>query len=382
MGDIDNWYNHRRYSKITHREPDPKIFPDFYKARRMEIVLKPGEMVYIPSGMFHFVFSEDPDPETGLCAAINFWYNNSIGEGNDEGDPNEKPMLGWHDLHLQFNDILSVIKSKKTIKVAKSSSGVFPPQIFEKFYPYIKETFSTFDEFYERRNHEEYIAQSTTRELDKYAIKHKTPLRDTALWINWGNVNTLPHYDGMDNWLCQLKGTRRVILIPQSDRNLLYIFNPYPVELLTKLKNGNSNNVSPIKQDDKEFLHKRNGVIDQDTIEHVVKTLDNNQECIIACEILERSYEQELEYKEIHSCPTEGHPRWRTFKVKKYFVNDQVPAAQHMGILWFITDANVEVYQKCINNIVKGDSITFSPNISAKILKDCIIITPHGFNED
>lgn len=391
MGDIEKWWHERRYSQITDRDPDPKIFPNFYKAKRMEFVLKPGEMIYIPTGMFHFVFSEDPDPETGLCAAINFWYEHSHGQGNDEGNTNEKPMFGWHDLHLQFNDMLTVIKSKKTIKVAQSSSGFFPPQMFERFYPHIKETFATFDEFYKRRNHEEYMAQSTTRELDKYAIKHKSPLKDTALWINWGNVNTLPHYDGMDNWLCQLKGTRRVILIPQSERDLLYIFNPYPVELLKKLRNGNGNgnckNDSSVKQndssaDDGQFLHKENGVIDQDTMEHIVKTLDNNQECIIACEILETSYEQELNYKESHSCATEGHPKWRTFKVKKYFVNDQVPAAKHMGILWFLTDADVEINQKCINNIVKGCSISFSPNISAKILKDCVLITPHGFNED
>jgi hypothetical protein len=382
MGDIENWYNERRYSKITDREPDPNVFPDFYKARRIEFLLKPGNMIYIPSGMFHFVFSEDPDPETGLCVAINFWYQNSHGEGNDEGHPNEKPMFGWHDLHLQFNDILSVIKEKKTIKIAKSSSGCFPPHNLEKYYPYLKDTFSTFDEFYKRRNPEEYIAQHAARELDRYAIQHKTPLKDTAIWINWGHVNTLPHYDGMDNWLCQLKGTRRVILIPQSDRHLLYIFNPYPVELLNKLKNGNSNNNSPVKQDDGEFLHKLNGVMDQNTMEQIIKTLDNNQECIIACEILERSYEKELMYKEIHSCPTAGHPKWRTFKVKKYFVNDQVPSAKHMGALWFLTDAAVEINQKCINDIVKGDSISFSPDISAKILKDCILITPHGFNED
>jgi hypothetical protein len=382
MGDIENWYNERRYSKITDRNPDPNVFPDFYKARRVEFVLKPGNMVYIPSGMFHFVFSEDPDPETGLCAAINFWYQNSHGEGNDEGDPSDKPMLGWHDLHLQFNEILSVIKAKKTIKVAKSSSGCFPPQFFERFYPYLKETFTTFDEFYKRRNHEEYIAQLPSRELDRYAIKHKTPLKDTTVWINWGNVNTLPHYDGMDNWLCQLKGTRRVILVPQSDRDLLYIFNPYPVELLKKLKNGNFRNNSSVNQGDGEFIHKLNDVMDQNTMEQIIKTLDNSQECIIACEVLERSYEQELNYKEIHSSPTAGHPKWRSFKVKKYFVNDQVPAANHMGILWFLTDACVEINQKCINDIVKGDCISFSPNISAKILKDCVLITPHGFNED
>jgi len=386
MGDIEQWYHERRYSQITDRDPDPKIFPNFYKAKRMEFMLKPGDMIFIPTGMFHFVFSEDPDPETGLCAAINFWYQHSHGEGNDEGDTNEKPMFGWHDLHLKFNDILSVIKAKRKIKVAKSSSGFFPPQMFERFYPYLKESFTTFDEFYKRRNHEEYIAQHTTRELDKYAIKHPSNLKDTALWINWGNVNTLPHYDGMDNWLCQLKGTRRVILIPQSERDLLYIFNPYPVELINKLKNGNCKNDSSVKQNDSsvdgQFLHKENGVIDQDTAEHIIKTLDNNQECIIACEILETSYEQELNYKETHSCPTAGHPRWRTFKVKKYFVDDKVPAAQHMGMLWFLSDAHIEINQKFINNIVKGDSISFSPDISAKILKDCILITPHGFNED
>ena len=146
MADIEQWWHERRYSQITDRDPDPKIYPNFYKAKRMEFMLKPGEMIYIPAGMFHFVFSEDPDPESGLCAAINFWYQHSNGDVNDEGNPSAKPQFGWHDLHLQFNDILRIFKSKKSLKIVRSSSGFFPPHMFERFYPNIKEVFSTFDE--------------------------------------------------------------------------------------------------------------------------------------------------------------------------------------------------------------------------------------------
>ena len=60
-----------RYSYITTEFPDRKQFPKFYEAKRIEIILEPGDMLYLPAGWYHWVFSEDPDPDTGLNVALN-----------------------------------------------------------------------------------------------------------------------------------------------------------------------------------------------------------------------------------------------------------------------------------------------------------------------
>ena len=57
--------------------PDKEKFPLYYKAHKQEFIIEPGQMLFIPPGWFHFVFSEDPDPETGLNFAVNYWYEPS-----------------------------------------------------------------------------------------------------------------------------------------------------------------------------------------------------------------------------------------------------------------------------------------------------------------
>jgi hypothetical protein len=240
---LHQFYTDRRYSSITEKYPDPKIYPNFYKANRMEYILRPGEMIFIPAGMFHFVHSEDPDPETGLCVAINFWYFCS--GKTDEGDPNEKIKFGWH--NINFDEILPIIKEKKEIKYMRSETNCFPPSFNNKKFPNTKQINTSFEEFYNNKNKNEYITQFICKEIEKFQIPYKNKLRESALWINWGNCYTIPHYDGMDNWLCQLKGTRRVILVPQDERDLLYTINPYPLSFIISvyesLKDKKSNKV-------------------------------------------------------------------------------------------------------------------------------------------
>jgi hypothetical protein len=123
------------------------------------------------------------------------------------------------------------------MRLNESNTDCFPPKFMAHFFPdiKIKETQTTFEEFYKVKNPKQYIAQYADKCLDKFAIPYKNKLQDSSVWINWGNCRTIPHYDGMDNWLCQLKGNRRIILIPQNERELLYIVNPYPVSLLRNI---------------------------------------------------------------------------------------------------------------------------------------------------
>jgi hypothetical protein len=392
---ITEWYHDKRYSSITSRYPDRKIFPDFYKTKRQEFILRPGEMIFIPAGMFHFVFSEDPDPETGLCAAVNFWYCHSAeneegwkgcdegwrGWENDEGCSRGQPRIGWHNIHLKFDEICSILEKKDKLKVNSSDYGYFPPDFMKHRYPYISTHSLSFKEFCEARNPDHYMAQTKCPEIEKFAIPHIYPLKDSNIWLNWGNRYTLPHYDGMDNWLCQLKGTRRVMLIPQSQRNFLYLLNPYPLKLLNTIygivmkSDKNTKNINHEANRDHE-ANIDNDVINLDNITKFLEAIEGSDEIIITCRDLEISYGNQLQYHTEHGVSIPSHKKWRTFKIKHYQQNDVIEYENDFGVSWFIKEGSVQVGE--VNFDMKpGDAISFVGN-SLKVLTNCIIITPHG----
>lgn len=396
MDAITEWFNDRRYSQIIDRHPDPKVFPNFYKANRQEFILRPGEMIFIPAGMFHFVFSEDPDPETGLCAAINFWYDNN-GKG-DEGDPDEKAKFGWHDIHLHFDEILNIIRPKK-MKVYTSPFKCFPPDFMKHRYPEISYSEMSFNDFYKAKNSEHYIAQYKCTEFDKFAVPHNSSLKDSSVWINWGNCNTLPHYDGMDNWLCQIKGTRRVILVPQSDRNLMYIINPYPMNLLNfifknidklRIKNPLQVNVNFCKSRDeynkfdiiipsesKSNTHKqvnyKQNVISRETINQISRNFEKYSEVYCVCKEFELSYTDE-----IRSYGIRRNAKKYSYKSKQYTENENIIINDpNIGVIWFITDGKVKIEETNIS--AKAGSVISFPtklDFSVKVLSNCIITIP------
>jgi hypothetical protein len=58
----------------------------------------------------------------------------------------------------------------------------------------------------------------------------------SSVWINYGNARCLIHYDEYDNWLCQLQGTKRVILFPHEDRDKLYMLNPVSINVINTIR--------------------------------------------------------------------------------------------------------------------------------------------------
>ncbi len=69
------------YSKIPHMsqlnidKPDIDKFPKFQKAKYMECLLEPGEMLFIPAFWWHQVYSQDQ-----LNISINFWWKTTFKE--------------------------------------------------------------------------------------------------------------------------------------------------------------------------------------------------------------------------------------------------------------------------------------------------------------
>ena len=224
----------RRYSYIMDDKPDKEQFPLWYLCEKEEVILNPGERLFIPAGWFHFVFSEGD----GLNAAVNFWY------GRDNyGESIESDMKPIKDKHnITVDDIKGLIGDSK-LKFSKAKGKVFPPiQLFHT-YPkgYIDFVSLTFDEFLESKSSRFYAVQNQIQNAEHLAPPHPRPnevkndLR-VYTWLNFGKgARSLPHYDMEDNWLCQVSGTKRIILVEQKFRHLLYLRNPYILPFLNEV---------------------------------------------------------------------------------------------------------------------------------------------------
>ena len=79
----DNWnyfYHTRRFSSYVHKNPCSNQYPNYYKAKRFEVVLNEGDTLYIPSGWFHHIYSETTTSNINM--SINFWTNTNKKEIN------------------------------------------------------------------------------------------------------------------------------------------------------------------------------------------------------------------------------------------------------------------------------------------------------------
>lgn len=215
--DRDQFFHERRYSQVTEEFPCKIRFPLFYKARKQVLVIEPGQKLYIPFGWFHMVFSEGDE----LNFALNYFIKG--GSLKEEGGPSsETPCIETSE--LGDVDPMTIFEKGEMIRVIRAENGVFPSN-------YLKERFKndyeiknkTIEDFFRDKDRSEYIIQS------------KTVLPGATCWINWGNVRTHLHYDTANNWLHQIRGRKRVILFPPDDRDLLYMWNHYPINLIYTL---------------------------------------------------------------------------------------------------------------------------------------------------
>jgi len=225
------FFEERKYSMVPCEFPPEDKYPLYYKAERKEYTIKEGEMLYIPAGWFHFVFSEDVDPKTNLNFAVNFWYANTNfvenGKSNDE-----KPKVVNH--FIEDVDPMTLYEGVDNIRIFRCKKGkMFPSDRLWRHHS--KDTLSTenmsFQEFYETKNPEYYILQYSMEKLNEYApLIPKKKLTEASTCVNFGGVYSHLHYDLTDNWLCQIQGKKRVILFPPEERDKLYLYNTFPLE--------------------------------------------------------------------------------------------------------------------------------------------------------
>lgn len=226
-----------RYSYITEEFPDRKQFPKFYEAKRLEIILEPGDMLELPSGWYHWVFSEDPDPETGLNVAINYWYKDTWDLTQLDRNP---PIKTTHKIHktIDYFNFLKTLGDDQLF-CSMSNTGCFTlpkARWIQNDTVKCSDHYLTFNEFYEKRNSGEhwYLWGFPDKRLEPYKplLYKDRVLSSVNWWVNFGNVNTAMHYDGTNNLLCQIAGRKRLVLFPQSEWPNLYLINPYPPEFI------------------------------------------------------------------------------------------------------------------------------------------------------
>lgn len=230
---FQQFYDERKYSLITEEFPDKTKFPLYYQTRKREFIIDEGEMLFIPAGWWHFVFSEEVNPKTKINYAMNFWYEEPFNWKEGITDPLYVPKIKNH--NIQSKDPSEFLKDYNLL-IHRSKMKYFPPDILKHRYSQVSTEYMTYDEFKMTENPEYYILQNRCTEIDKYAPRFERPLFQSSIWVNFGNIYSLPHYDMKDNWLCQLQGKKRVLLFPPDDRDNMYPMNNHSLGLLSEME--------------------------------------------------------------------------------------------------------------------------------------------------
>jgi hypothetical protein len=263
---IQDVYAQRRHSKVPSTTPDKNMYPLFYQAQKISIVLNPGDILYIPFGWWHFVTSTSVDQNTKMNIAINNWTVNHKCDCELSFKPDSyrvrcqefvydrnkfnkilsthtklsAPFITHSNLHENYNLDYDTLEQKlpEKIPVFHSKTNFFTSMHLHYFHANdsYKDLF-TFEEFYNMGTHGEYVY------LGQYNLSDSslnvTPLadgyNDSFLWINYGNVTSNLHYDTEDNLLLQIQGSKEITLFPPSERGFLYPYNPYPPKFMCYL---------------------------------------------------------------------------------------------------------------------------------------------------
>ena len=133
------------------------------------------------------------------------------------------PFKSSHKIQPTFENIKDVFnrpiffdESKIKCFIAKRISSLYDK--------YMTKILGNFQDFYENKS--AYILQERDPHLDNIAnaFHIRLPLKSSHWWINHGNGNhSMIHCDTANNLLCQLMGTKRVILFPPSEAKNLYL---------------------------------------------------------------------------------------------------------------------------------------------------------------
>lgn len=270
-----DFFNQRRFSKIPEPYPKDPIYKDYNSIKKIEITLKPGQMLFIPAGWFHYVLSEAPDKKTELNVSINFFtaYTDGCLDCKDftnhpfpdtlvkesvktisydkytrESQPFVikdyfKENSLWNVFGITKSNLQNFIKKEKVV-VTRSDNSMFSSNYTIDYFPNsCQEETMTIDDFIRlselhKGKYNYYLLQQEVNQEsmvlpnfinEKFLVKN-------SLWINFGNVYSSLHYDMYNNVFVQVQGVKKVILIPPNKKNKLNIMNPLDTRFLCTLR--------------------------------------------------------------------------------------------------------------------------------------------------
>jgi len=230
--DLTRFFYEIRQSRITEEFPPFEQYPLYYKARRQEFIVKEGSMLFIPTGWFHFVFTEEPDPECGLNVSFHFVFRHQ--DDWVEGRSGAPPIL-VPSVVPKIDDVVGLVGPDRVMNVLSNPNKIFASSNIEHRYPGLKGHEKTLAKFIKDGHRDEYILLNPVPQIEHLKPEHNTKLISSGVSISFGHVTTSLHYDYNDVWLCQVKGTKRILLFPPEDRDLLYLWNHYPLDFIYKL---------------------------------------------------------------------------------------------------------------------------------------------------
>lgn len=311
-----HFYDERRYSSLKSFNPDSNIYPKYYTSKKFEIELNEGEAITIPCGWLHYIYSNPPTSPDKYNIALNYFNKNIISElhifrdsyklhSNIENiDSYKSSEINYTDINNSFQKNIPIhiknifdnkcnskldffnlynLLENSNIDVLVSSTQFFPPL---NLLPYessqsIYTSNIAFSDFLSW-NHSEpnscniYIMDNYqySKKLYKYIPQfiNSNELFSTNLWVNYGNIFSLLHYDPYDNIFIQHVGSRKIILIPPYEQKNMYMLNPYPIEFVIQLKESRI-----FKNDYINFIQDFDNVLPKNICNRIINDFKTNK---------------------------------------------------------------------------------------------------------
>ena len=69
-----------RHSQVDYTDPDLEQFPDFAKANANEVIMQPGDVLYLPTNWFHYIVSLELNFQCNTRSGINYEYEDVIAD--------------------------------------------------------------------------------------------------------------------------------------------------------------------------------------------------------------------------------------------------------------------------------------------------------------
>jgi hypothetical protein len=216
-------FHHSRINALYSYDNPPKVnllkYPLYYFTKPIVFELFPGDCLYIPYGWWHWIFSK------GENMALNQWFPKS---------KKIKPRP-FKFKNINFKDDLweTEIVTEK-IKGNGFGGGSDYPNIcsfikIDRVYPEEQHTLNMFTNLKEVIEtgslYKKYIAFLLE---DNLPPEYKNQLIDLNniekynFWYYSNGANSGLHYDNYENYLCQMKGSKKVYLFPPIYTRFLY----------------------------------------------------------------------------------------------------------------------------------------------------------------